>query len=137
MNKLKLLTFILLTNSAFSCPDLQGTYQCESENNVSWSLTITQSLDSEGHTLFQFGDSNVLTADNIWKPSGLASKFRNYCLEDKSWVLENIFDLEDYYGHSVRTYSLTEDGFTISALKETQLDGEVTLKNTFTNCRRN
>jgi hypothetical protein len=55
MKKILILSTLLFSNLALSCPDLTGIYSCPPWNNdVSFDLKITQKKDSLGVTVYEF-----------------------------------------------------------------------------------
>lgn len=71
MKKHLLLTALLVSTSAFACPDLTGTWQCKDTDNTESTITVSQEAIQNG-TLYHITDSNGkaedIHADGVARP---------------------------------------------------------------------
>ncbi|MBX3020339.1 MAG: hypothetical protein KF799_01575 [Bdellovibrionales bacterium] len=58
---------LLFSVQAFACPDLTGTYTCAYQDGSSEVITLSQSVDKDGITVFNYNGSQI-PADNQLYP---------------------------------------------------------------------
>ncbi len=88
MKKLLVLAAMIYGTNLYSCPNLAGTWTCDSDGDP-YDFDMIQTVDANGDTVYDDGDQ-AITANGEWQRSDDGSEIKMVCLNSKTLKINQI-----------------------------------------------
>ncbi len=110
---------LLFSAPAMACPNLSGSFTCKYQDNTAEVVTITQGVNKDGTTVYQYNGSAII-ADNVSYPipddqTLKEGTFKAWCNPEEATVLNSLltgkyYSQGSYYGDLVLNMKFSMEG---------------------------